>query len=175
MEGLIIFIIMGIIGSLLSKNKQKAEKPMPPFNNKPNTTSFDQYPEPKVEPKQTRTTVKTLEDFAKEVFEQLNEKSTQPKEVFREPQYKDVVKVEPKVEPVPTKPIKLESTVPKNSNSSNRPSLDENRSSKKSNKPIMKDAIKQNEIGSYVPNTKQALIQAIVASEIIGPPKAKQR
>lgn len=145
---------------------------MPPFNNKPNTTSFDQYP-PKVEPRKTVTTFKSLEDFTKEVFDQLNEKTNQPKDVYSGPQYTDVV-VQPKAEPVPTRAVILETPSPKKFGS-NRPTLDENRSSKNINKPVRKDPIQQGEIGSYIPKSKQAMVQAIIASEIIGPPKAKQR
>ncbi|CAM5221304.1 putative protein OS=Ureibacillus acetophenoni OX=614649 GN=SAMN05877842_102249 PE=4 SV=1 [Ureibacillus acetophenoni] len=171
----IIFVIIGIIFSIISKSKevkQQNHKPMPPFNNKPNTTSFEQYPKLKVEPRKSTTTFKSLEDFAKEVFDQLNEKTNQPKDVFTGPQYKEVV-VQPKAEPVTTA-VKVEPTNPKNI-VNKRPTLDENRSSKNTNRSIQKDPIQQNEIGSYIPTSKQAMVQAIIASEIIGPPKAKQR
>lgn len=162
---------MAAIGSLMSKNKEKQQKPMPPFNNKPNTTTYEPTPQQRVEPTRSQRTAKSLEDFAKEVFEQLNEKSNQPKDVFTVPKTKEMV-VEAKVSP---SNIKTQESMVTKSNTGNRPTLDENRSSKKYDKHLDHDVIKQNEIGSYVPNTKQALIQAIVASEIIGPPKAKQR
>jgi len=156
----------------MSKNKEKQkQKPMPPFNNKPNTTTFEQNP--KVEQRRSPSKPRTLEDFAKEVFEQLNERTNKPKEIFSEPTYKEVV-YEPKAEPKQSLPVKVEPVVtPKQRES--RPTLDENRSSKRNDKQVEQDVIKQNEIGSYVPKTKQALVQAIIASEIIGPPKAKQR
>ncbi|WP_140422905.1 hypothetical protein [Ureibacillus manganicus] len=154
----------------MSKSKEK-QKPMPPFNNKTSTTTYDEFPEHKVEPQKSQTTVKSLEDFANEVFDQLNRKSNQSRDVFTKQKYKDVP-VQPKVDLPISKNI--ETPVVKR-NVGNRPSLDENRSSNRNNKPVFNDVIKQTEIGSYVPKTKQALIQAIVASEIIGPPKAKQR
>nr|WP_146139641.1 hypothetical protein [Lysinibacillus timonensis] len=167
-----MMIIFGIIGAVMSNSKKNDQKPMPPFNNKPNTTSFEQYPHSKMEPEKTKTTVKTLEDFAKEVFEQLNEKNKEPQEVFREPDYKKDA-VEPTIQ---TEPIlsHSNSTLPKNGRES-RPALDEGRSSKKRNEIVNEDVIKQTEIGSFVPTSKQALIQAIITSEIIAPPKAKQR
>ncbi|WP_141400314.1 hypothetical protein [Ureibacillus acetophenoni] len=155
----------------MSKNKEKQQKPMPPFNNKPDTTRYKPTPQQRVEPTRSQRTAKSLEDFAKEVFEQLNEKNNQPQDIFTVPETKEVV-VEPKVSH--SNVNNPESTVTK-SVPRNRPTFDENRSSKKYDKPLDNDVIKQNEIGSYVPSTKQALIQAIVASEIIGPPKAKQR
>lgn len=174
MEGFILFIIMAVIGTLMSKNKEKQQKQnsMPPFNNKPSTTTYEHAPQQRVEPTKSHRTARSLEDFAKEVFEQLNEKNNQPKDIFSGPQTKEEVVVDPKVSHSKTKTD--EPSVPKGVPSS-RPTLDENRSSKKYDKAIVNDVIKQNEIGSYVPKSKQALIQAIVASEIIGLPKSKLR
>ncbi len=162
---------MGILASLMSKNKDKQQqKSMPPFNSKPNTTTYEQYSQPSVEKKGNLSKPKTLEDFAKEVYDQLNEKTIQPKDIYNEQKYNEVT-TETKV-PKHSMPVtQLETGKVRDS----RPTLDNNRSTKQTVKHVNQDVIKQSEIGSYVPKTKQALIQAIVASEIIGPPKAKQR
>ena len=67
LEGIIIMVI-GLIISALFKGNKKAEnqKPMPPFNSKPQQTFETQQELPKR---------RTLEDFASEIFEQLNEKA----------------------------------------------------------------------------------------------------
>ena len=150
MEGLIIAIIIAVISSLFSKDKKK-EKPtkqMPPFSNQEVPREWT----PVEQPKQQRPKVKSLEDFANEVFGQLNEKS-EPK---KQPVYE--VKEEP-VQPVVQEVVKKE-------RSFTRPELGATR-------PIVQQAKKSS--FNVVPQTQQQLMQAIVTSEILGPPKAKQR
>ncbi len=120
---------------------------MPPFSNQEVPREWSP-----VEPKQERPKVKTLEDFANEVFGQLNEKVEPKKQVVRE------VKEEP-VQPVVQEVVKKERT-------STRPELGATR-------PIVQQAKKSS--FNVVPQTQQQLMQAIVTSEILGPPKAKQR
>lgn len=149
MEGLIVAIIIGVISSLFSKDKKKEHptKQMPPFSNQ----EIPQKWSP-VEPKQERPKVKTLEDFANEVFGQLNEKVEPKKQVVRE------VKEEP-VRPIMKEVVKKERT-------STRPELGATRS-------LVQQA--KRESLNVVPQTQQQLMQAIVMSEILGLPKAKQR
>ena len=149
MEGLIMMIIIAVVSSLFSKGKQKEQptKQMPPFSNQEVPREWSP-----VEPKQERPKVKTLEDFANEVFGQLNEKTEPKKQVVRE------VKEEP-VQPVVREFVKKERT-------STRPELGASR-------PILQQAKKSS--FNVVPKTQQQLMQAIVTSEILGPPKAKQR
>ncbi len=163
MEGLVLMVITFVVGSLISgaKNRQQNQKPMPPFNNQPT--------EQKVElPKQTERRT-SLEDFASQVFQQLNEKA-QPKNSAPSSDS----------QPEPIKAIEVEEKhrgsqrVPLNS----RPAFDENRSSNRTSanpKAGSSDFIKENEIGNIVPTTRTALVQAIITTEILGPPKAKQR
>lgn len=162
MEGLIIAAIIAIVSSLFSgKNKNKEQKSMPPFSNKP----MEKPVQSTIQPEQ-QSQSKTLEDFAKGIFEQLNEQKP----------FSDFVgEQRPKIEKVQNEPtIDIEKV------SNERKPLSENRSSErvsKQNKPKsnIEDKIKENEIGQFVPNSRQALMQAIIASEIIGPPKARQR
>ena len=144
-----MMIIIAVVSSLFSKGKKKDEptKQMPPFSNQEVPREWKS-----VEPKQERPKVKTLEDFANEVFGQLNEKVEQKKQVVRE------VKEEP-VRPVVREVVKKERT-------STRPELGATR-------PIVQKAKKSS--FNVVPQTQQQLMQAIVTSEILGPPKAKQR
>ena len=144
-----MMIIIAVISSVLGKGKKKDEptKQMPPFSNQEVPREWSP-----VEPKQERPKVKTLEDFANEVFGQLNEKTEPKKQVVRE------VKEEP-VQPVVREFVKKERT-------STRPELGASR-------PILQQAKKSS--FNVVPKTQQQLMQAIVTSEILGPPKAKQR
>ena len=149
MEGLILAIVIAVISSVLGKDKTKNKpaKPMPPFSNQEVPREWSP-----VEPKQERPKVKTLEDFANEVFGQLNEKVEPKKQVVRE------VEVPP-VQPVVRESVKKERT-------STRRELGATR-------PIVQQAKKQS--FNVVPRTQHELMQAIVTSEILGPPKAKQR
>ena len=144
-----MMIIIGIVSSLFSKGKQKEQstKQMPPFSNQEVPREWSP-----VEPKQERTKVKTLEDFANEVFGQLNEKVESKKQVVRE------VKEEP-VQPIVKEVVKKERT-------STRPELGASR-------PLVQQAKRKS--FNVVPQTQHELMQAIVTSEILGPPKAKQR
>ena len=144
-----MMIIIAVVSSLFSKGKQKEQptKQMPPFSNQEVPREWSP-----VEPQQQRPKVKSLEDFANEVFGQLNEKVEPKKQVVRE------VKEEP-VRPVVQEFVRKERT-------STRPELGATR-------PIVQQAKKSS--FNVVPQTQQQLMQAIVTSEILGPPKAKQR
>ena len=144
-----MMIIIAVISSVLGKGKKTDEptKQMPPFSNQEVPREWSP-----VEPQQQRPKVKSLEDFANEVFGQLNEKVEPKKQVVRE------VKEEP-VRPVVQEFVRKERT-------STRPELGATR-------PIVQQAKKSS--FNVVPQTQQQLMQAIVTSEILGPPKAKQR
>lgn len=154
-----MMVIFAILGSIFS-NKKKEQKGMPPFN-KDTTTKTFQFPSERGE-SQKRSSTRSLEDFANEVFSQLNQKDKKDE-----------------------KPLKkqLQQPVEKDSPVVSRQALDMRRSSnnesrqgrKEINRKLSRDVIKENEIGSFAPTTKKSLMQAIIASEIIGPPKSKQR
>lgn len=162
MEGLILAIIIAVIGSLFNgKNKKKEEQSMPPFNNQP-----IEKPTQSTIQREQQSQPKTLEDFAKGIFEQLNEQNP----------YSDVKGEQQNIETTKDQPM-IEK---ENHSKEKRKPLSVNRSAqlrqeKLASKTPSNDVIKENEIGQLLPNSRQALVQAIIASEIIGPPKAKQR
>lgn len=161
MEGLIIMIILAVVSSLFKKNedKKKPTKQMPPFSNQPAPRQKE------VRPKLQESRPKSLEDFANEVFGQLNEKS------------------KPVVQKVET-PVPHEMELPKRE-------PDREVREVKERKPIMSERvpstrtlterpivqmIKEQETNAFqvVPTNQRELMQAIVMTEILGPPKAKR-
>lgn len=157
MEGFIIMIIVFAISSLLNKNKEQSKKqtkPMPPFSSQPAPRKQE------VQPKQATNRPKTLEDFANEVFGQLNEKA-QP--------------ILQKIEPQPPTPVEQPVMEPVQPVVNRRPeNSTEARSSKE--RPIVAMA-KQEAAQAFqvVPSNQRDLMQAIVMTEVLGPPKAKRK
>ncbi|KYG92303.1 hypothetical protein A0U40_05005 [[Bacillus] sp. KCTC 13219] len=157
MESLIILIVLGIISSLLGKkDKSKNTKSMPPFN---------EQSKPNREPRQAKTTpARSLEDFASEIFGQLEQKKAEVEQQWKE--IKPVVpvrterKIEPIVETVEVPKVTYEKTVA-------RPNIEQS---------LRVTQMKERETAVFTaPTTKKALVQAIVAAEILGPPRAKRR
>ncbi|BDH62270.1 hypothetical protein MTP04_24000 [Lysinibacillus sp. PLM2] len=176
MEGIILMIIFAVLGSLFSnKNKNKNDKQMPPFNNKPNSLpmEFDDFNDKRFEEKKKPIpTAMSLEDFARDIFDQLNHKNEPQKTNGRTIQTFE----QPKIQQV--QPESRDLVTPTPNVRESRPNLDVTRSARGKETELIqmkKDPIKQTEIGSFVPKTRRALVQAIITSEIIGPPKAKQR
>ena len=157
MEGLIIAIVLGIISSLFNKSK-KDKKPtqMPPFSNQPAPRQ-----QKEVRPAQQQTPRKSLEDFANEVFGQLNEKS---KPVVQKVETVPPIQVEKPIER-PTQQV-VEQTSRSQSTNANRVLTE---------RPIVQKLKTQSEALQVVPSNQRELMQAIVMSEILGPPKSKQR
>ena len=156
MESLIIFIIIGLITTLFNKGaKDKQDKTMPPF---------DPNQKPKVE-------VKTLDDFAKEIFQQMNGKTTDQKVEETKTESISTEKAEEKPaqrESVTVEPI--QKTVVR----SNRVSQQMNGSSEVSTHPMKNQKSKKKKHLPFT-SSKESLINAIIAQEVLGPPKAKQR
>ncbi|WP_274309563.1 hypothetical protein [Solibacillus daqui] len=156
MEALIIAIVIGIISSLFKDKNQKQQpnkkptKQMPPFSSQPAPRKQDTRPDTK---QQNRP--KTLEDFANEVFGQLNEK-TKPV----------VKKVEPALEVVLPQEV-----VPK---VNERPKMAESTRTLKE-RPIVEKLKEQSEGLQVVPKNNKELMQAIVMAEVLGPPKARRK
>lgn len=143
-------IVLGLISSLFGKKdeQKKKSKPMPPFNN----PSAPQKPAPQ----RTQTErPKSLEDFANEIFGQLNEKKADVKPVMV-----DVPKpiVEPAIE-------KVRETREMSRPASTRPPLEE--------RPLVKK-LKQEPAFQVVPKNQKQVMQAVVMAEILGKPKAKR-
>ena len=131
----------------------------PPFSNQPAPRQKE------VRPKLQESRPKSLEDFANEVFGQLNEKS---KPVVQKAETPVPHEMElPKREPVrevrevkERKPIMSE-RVPSTRTLTERPIV---------------QMIKEQETNAFqvVPTNQRELMQAIVMTEILGPPKAKR-
>ncbi|MCH7321068.1 hypothetical protein LZ480_04115 [Solibacillus sp. MA9] len=157
MEALIIAIVIGIISSLFKDKNQKQQpnkkptKQMPPFSSQPAPRKQNTRPDTK---RQNRP--KTLEDFANEVFGQLNEK-TKPV----------VQKVEPPLEVV----LPQEVSVPQ---VKERPKMAESTRTLKE-RPIVEKLKQQSEGLQVVPKNNKELMQAFVMAEVLGPPKARRK
>lgn len=173
MEGIIIAIVIALLGRIFTGgNKEEKESPaMPPFNSpKPAQPPARQPKKPRVET--AGKTFTSLEDFTREIFGELAEKEkevtqkVEPRTETVERKVRETVATAPSIfEPV-TQPITA-SPAPQASSSraSTRPELGASR-------PI----IQREKANEYVkvPTTQQELVQAIIASEILGQPKARQ-
>ena len=151
---LIILAISAIINNA-SKNKKQNDKQMPPFNSKP-------VQKPAHTPAQSteRQPARTLEDFANEIFGQLNEKVKPAPPVVEQP-----LQAPP---PVQAQVQVQERVVPP---SVARPKM----RTEMTERPLVTKLKEQNDSFTVVPKNKKALMQAVVMAEILGPPKAKQR
>lgn len=156
MEGIIIMVIVFIVSSLLGKGKEqqqkKESKQMPPFSSQPAPRKQE------VERRTEQKRPKSLEDFANEVFGQLNEKA--------KPVSQRVDRELPKqVE----KPVEAARSIvePVTEKINNARSLKE--------RPIVAMAKKEAEAFQVVPSSKRDLMQAIIMTEVLGPPKARRK
>ena len=161
METIIIGLVIFVISSLLKGNKKQEQKPMPPFNQQPHTKTME-VPNQQSEDKRPRS----LEDFAKEVFQQLNEK-TQPM-MEKVPSQTSMEQTVPKVKETSEEVVVSKAVV------STRPSFNESRMSNRASGSIGQDPIKNKEIGSIIPKSRTALVQAIITSEILAKPVSKR-
>jgi FtsZ-interacting cell division protein ZipA len=148
---IILFIIIGIISAIFSRDKKPEQKKAPNMPTFGNQT----VPEKPIQQQSTtRQSPKSLEDFAKQVFEQLNETTEEVKKPARQI-----------VSPVVQETVqKVERPVMK-ANRSERPPLAERAITKKV----------AAEKTSFVPKNRQDLINGFVMAEILGTPKAKRK
>jgi hypothetical protein len=165
MEGIIIMVIMIALSTLFNKGKQeqkKSPKQMPPFSSEPAPRKQQQPARPTMQQSKPRT----LEDFANEIFGQLNEKAEQmpvpkpvelPKEKQARPKFVETVEE--------TVTSKVEA----------RAELTHRASRTLTERPLVKQLKQQESPLNVVPSNQRELMQAIVMSEILGPPKAKQK
>lgn len=179
MEMLILAIVMGLLGRIFSGNKKQEKQSkgaMPPFGSpdKPAQSAYEEPKKPRMEAAGKSFT--SLEDFTREIFGELAEKEknvSQKLEPHTSKLERNVPEPEPAItipsvfEPVtqPTLPESRATQVAPSSRASTRPELGASR-------PI----IQREKANDYVkvPTTQQQLVQAIIASEIIGQPKARQ-
>ena len=175
MEGLIIMIVLAILGRIFSggkKEEQQSKDAMPPFSNPKKPAQVEERREQPQKPRvETAKTYTSLEDFTREMFGELSGKKEQetaaPKTLERNVQ--EEVTSAPSVFEAVTQPTVPESTIaqPSASRVSTRPELGASR-------PIVQREKRKGNDYVNVPTTKQQLVQAIIASEIIGQPKARQ-
>lgn len=156
MEGIIIMIIVFIVSSLLGKGKEQQQKrekqQMPPFSSQPAPRKQE------VQRRTEQSRPKTLEDFANEVFGQLNEKVKPVTQNIERELPKQVSK------PVEAAPSIVEPVTEKVNNA---------RSLKE--RPIVAMAKKEAEAFQVVPSSQRDLMQAIIMTEVLGPPKARRK
>ncbi len=129
---------------------------MPPFNKQSNQGST---------PRQAKTTPeRSLEDFAKEIFGQLEQKKAEVERNIEPAQQIEPAQLEKKVERS-ARIMKVPDSV--DVRASVRPNIEQS---------TRVAQMKERETAVFTPpTTKKALVQAIVAAEILGPPKAKQQ
>jgi len=161
MEQLIIIAIIGIVTSLFGKlkNNNNEQKPMPPFNKSVQPSAQMEVDEPT----QHRPTAKkqSFEDFAREFLGDMTTTEVQEKRVVPvQPQVQEHIPSYVAPPLIPTEP---------SSRKTDRPSLGR-LAAGKNDRPA---AVSSN--GFQVPNSKKALMQAVVMAEILGPPKAKRK
>ncbi len=149
MEGIIMMVVLFVISTLFTKDKtkEKKTKQMPPFSNQrvPRESTRDEPERPKV---------RSLDDFAQEIFGQLNERA----ETVRD--------VRPTIEEPVKELVKEAAEELRGNRTSSRPELGASR-------PIVQREKTKSPV--VVPSTREQLIHAVITSEILGPPKAKQR
>ncbi|MGE7090857.1 hypothetical protein ACQKII_05225 [Lysinibacillus sp. NPDC048646] len=168
MEQLIIFAIIAIVSSLFGKsknNKQQQQKQMPPFNKDEQPQSPVIMETEEVKPQRpTRPTIKTqsFEDFAREFLG--DRKAEKPRVEAR------VKPVEEKVtEQIPSYMAPPLIPTEPSSRTTNRPSLGRLAAGKK------EVNVATTNKGFQLPNSKKALMQAVVMAEVLGSPKAKRK
>ena len=160
MESLIIFVIIGIISSLFNKGKEQPEKQKPSKQQMP---SFGQQTIPEKSnpvPEKQRPAAKSLEDFANEIFGQLNEKVEQQKP--QQQRQSQTVPVTPTVETARQVAIEQAKAAERRSE---RPPLGD--------RPLTKKL--STESISFAPKSRKDLVQGLIMAEVLGPPKAKRK
>lgn len=162
MEGLIIFIIIGIISSLLKKGKeqQSTKQQMPPFNKDAQLPKSRQTrSQTKQIPKEERPILQSFEDFAKEFVGEIKQASVQPKAQSK---------------PIVVEQAKVVEEAPKNEQ---RESMKERFAERNNSRGQMNVKNVQNRTSNspIVQPSRNTLVQAIIMAEVLGPPKAKQK
>ncbi len=158
MEQLIIIAIIAIVSSIFGKSKnKKPQKSMPPFNNKDTRVES-----PVLETPQHHQKPQSFEDFAREFIGDWipeNEKVQETKKLVEEQVTKEV--------PSYVAPPVIPADVPK------RSFIREQKGRLAAGKEEVK--VTGTHSPFQVPQSKNALMQAVVMAEILGPPKAKRK
>lgn len=171
-------IVIALLTRLFSSNgddakkKQKPTSAMPPFsNNKPLSTPVESE-RPVREKKKPVVEVKSLEDFAQEIFGQLQQKVEKPA-LPVEPTSSKASPVASSA-PVAEKPL---SRMEQSNRSSMQPRSEMTRSGLQERKELGADRAilqrsKQQRATIVIPTSRQELVQSIVMAEVLGKPKA---
>lgn len=163
MEQLIFFIIIAIVGSLFNKSKNKEQKQMPSFDKeaRPQSPVFTNTEEQR--PQRPTMNTQTFEDFARKYYSQ----DEQPEKYIRKERVQPV-----KMEVVEQTPSHIaQPLIPNDS---------DNRKTERLSLGRMTAGQKEVHVASAnqtfeLPTSKQALMQAVVMAEVLGPPKAKRK
>lgn len=148
MSTLLFFVLIGLASAFFNSSKKKPNQSISPIENESKPT----------------VAIKTLDDFTKEVMKELSEKTIT---IFEQPKQEkmevNTIPIQVQTEQVP---IKRETLQQRNMEHLNQKPVD------------FKQTIpSENKKQSKLPFTtsKDMLVNAIIAQEILGPPKAKQR
>lgn len=160
MEGLIILIIIGVISTLINQKGGRKEKPMPPFGGESQMKKVRQTQKQSNEPKGF-----TLEDFTKEIFQKFEDGI---KEITQPSNEKEKDK-NVKETPIEQRANEISFS---NNKAHNDKATDKKRSENHRNIPMNQE---QSNEQDFVPTSKDALLHAIITSEILGPPVSKRR
>lgn len=161
MEGIIVFIILGIISSLFSKNKEKKPtQQMPSFDKNARQLKSKQIQ--KKQPMQSeRPFIQSFEDFAKKYLGDLETKVA-PQKVESDSILPKEVQVKKEEMEEQSERESMQSRLKERMVMNNR--VEVSHAEKEVTEPV----------STFMTPSKNALVQAIVMSEVLGPPKARQ-
>lgn len=145
MESLILFIIIALVSSFFSSSKRRHDQSTPPIQK-------EHRQRPKIE-------IKTLDEFANEVMKQLTEEKEvkQRESVMVDEKEQEPSPIQQQVQPVPNN-VELKERL--------------------NQTPVVtKETKSHSRKGHKFPflSSKEALRNAIITQEILGPPKSKKR
>lgn len=165
MEQLILFAIIAIVTSLFGKSKNKEQKQMPSFDKdaKKQSPVFTNTEEQK--PQRPTMNTQTFEDFARKFLGDIQDE--QPKKPIHEERGQPV-----EIELVEQTPSYVAPPL--------IPTDSKNRKTDRPGLGRMATGKKEVHVASTnqtfeLPNSNQALMQAVVMAEVLGPPKAKRK
>ncbi|MFJ7949956.1 hypothetical protein ACIQZG_00340 [Lysinibacillus sp. NPDC096418] len=165
MEQLIIFVIIAIVSSLFGKSKNKEQQQMPSFDKDakqqpPTVTNTEER-----KPQRPMMNTQSFEDFARKFLGDTQDE--QPQKHVREKRMQPV-----EIEEVEQMPSYVAPPLVPTDGQSKR--------SDRSNLGRMTAGKKDVRVASTnqtfeLPTSKQALMQAVIMAEVLGPPKAKRK
>lgn len=165
MEQLIIFVIIAIVSSLFGKSKNKEQQQMPSFDKDAKRQSPVVTKTEERKPQRPRVNTQSFEDFARGFLGDIQEK--QPGKNIHEERVQPVeIEV---VEQMPSYVAPPHIPTDSHNRKTDRPSLGRMATGKKEGHVASTNQTFE------LPTSKQALMQAVVMAEVLGPPKAKRK